>query len=308
MRGLKNLWGRSVLVCGCGRSGTSITSSLIASYRDFEYSFDPPVVHWILSLSKGLDADLAKLLEIYLYREVFRGALSSRYLNSNRLDLSSALRFKSKSEIDWRTKAPLDQSLSDEKENRHRLCVKVTDAAFKLPFIKHFLPGIAIVGVVRNPLDTVSSILDKCWFSDTGDEMSVYETIPFRLEPSGLKIPLWLSDDDLDLWIGATEEERAVIYYLRSNFSLLAHLKSAVIINYDWFVENAYKCSNLLQDFLKVRQGDYTDQILQSVRPARDKKDAHDLILANVRESLQDELLKARAKIATIEINLPQQR
>jgi hypothetical protein len=295
---------RSIWLCGCGRSGTSILSSLLASHQDVEYSFDPPIVHWLLSLSKQMEVvALEKVLKVYLYREVFRGALGGRYLNFNHTDLSSAYKFKSNEELCFRKDNSLMSWLDKDKESLFRLCIKVTDATFYLSTLREILPGISFIGTVRNPEDTIRSVYLKKWFArERVSSIVEYETLPFKVSPDSGPIPYWLHEEDVDLWLGANDWERAAIYCLRANTSLLDNSSWVSIINYDWFVRNAQELSIDLQSRFKLIGTSFTNEILDSISPRHsNSNEKHEM---NIRSSLLTEVntLKQRIACLTAEI------
>lgn len=301
MLSIKNLWKKSILVCGCGRSGTSIMSKLIASHENVEYSFDSPLLHWLFSLiSNDKTSSLSKLLEIYLYREVFKGSLNARYLNFNLNDQSNVFSLKDKKEILIRQRIKIDNKILIDKMRHHSLCLKITDATFKLKILSSILKGVSIVGIVRNPYDTIQSINKQKWFSSfKKDPMHLYDTLPFKLYKKNKLIPFWLKKRDLKLWLSANDVEKAAIYYLRSNSALLEYKSNIHIVNYDNFINTPSVYAEKISHILNLRPSKFTKQIINSIKlRSYNKKD----LPKNIRSSLVKDISKLYSSIDKIDI------
>lgn len=268
---IDRLWQRSIWVCGAGRSGTSILSSLVASHLNVEYSFDPPVVHWLLALQDRIDIDaFDQLLQIYLYRDVFRGALSGRQLNFNRNDISFARKFKTDAELDHRLSNILDEWMIPAEEELFSLCIKVTDATFRLDSLQRSFPTMSFLGIVRNPYDAVNSIHKKKWFARGRSNSHIkYETLPFHYDPVLGAIPCWLAEEDIEFWLDANDWERASFYYIRATHALLEKSDNVSIVNYDWFVNHPVELELQLQDSYGLIETSFTQKILESIKPKR---------------------------------------
>ncbi len=258
---------RSIWVCGCGRSGTSIFSSLLASHKEMEYAFDPPILHWIFGFYDRLDDDIfSQLIKIYIYREVFRNALAGRNLNMNVTDQSFVLNFKDLDEINFRKERSLYSWLNYEAEKKYRVCIKLTDTTFLLEVMNRLFPELSCIGIVRNPFSVVSSVHKKGWFDRDNIAFSLgSETLPIKIDRDIGAIPFWLEERDYARWMNGNVWERSALYCLRATNALLKHRDAVSIVNYDWFVKQPEQCIAKLQEHFRIQATDKTDQLLKKV-------------------------------------------
>lgn len=302
-----SLIARSIWVCGCGRSGTSILSSLISSHKNIELSFDPPIVHWLLGLAQQFDVGvLSKILQIYIYREIFRGALGARNLNFNASDQSVVYKFKTTEELKFRRTRALSEWLDENQEANYRVCIKVTDATFRLPKLIESLQGMAFIGLVRDPVDVVRSVYLKRWFARDRESTSIEsETLPLYLHPMAGPVPLWLREEDFDVWASASDWERAALYCINASNALLSCRDQVSLINYDWFVRNPRYCASELQKHYQMQPTVFTDRVLNSISPRRARDE--NSFLKFLRKPTIEALEELACSISNISLELSKQ-
>ena len=93
----------AVLISGSARSGTTILSKILHSFKNVELVYEPPVLFSLFALLPEIEEKQWRLLyETYLYEEFFINALSGRSVNCNRKDDSSIFLVKDKEELDKR--------------------------------------------------------------------------------------------------------------------------------------------------------------------------------------------------------------
>lgn len=306
MKSIGSLWRKSILICGCGRSGTTVFSSLIASFSRVEYCFDPPVVHWILALINDDNATaLSKVLQVYLYKEAFQGALSARSLNMNEADQSWAGKFKSSHETSARQSRRWGGSLAEEAMGSHRLCIKVTDAVFKIRQIKEALPNIAIAGIVRNPIETILSVERQHWFHrQHSTDLDFFQTLPRDDKSSTGFSPLWVSSEDRDLWLSASDLEKAAIYYLRATNAALKNRDTITLVGYDHLVTQPDMVAQELADMLDLEPNEFTKKFIASIKRP-DKRPPTALKNLNIRNSLRKQIEAVAIEVGQIKFLRP---
>ena len=97
---ISRLVGRSVVVTGTTRSGTTMMGSLIHSMRGMEYAFEPPLLVSLLPLIDQVDEGVWRLLfETYLFEDFLMEAITGRRLNLNRHDDSCVLVAKAEEDV-----------------------------------------------------------------------------------------------------------------------------------------------------------------------------------------------------------------
>jgi len=259
---------QSILICGCGRSGTSIMGTLIASHKNVEYCFDPPLIHKLIYLTNNIAPQIwRELLETSLYSDYFIGQIAGRNLNFNKYDLSYILNYKEENEINERLSNKAKRSEIEKKAQGHTLCFKVTDALLQIKFFKSLYPDINIIVMFRNAYDTIYSIVNQRWFSDeTISKINIDKTQPMKIY-KGIHVPLWVKEEEKDIWIASNEIERAAMYYIALNSILLKNMDLAITINYDLFIKNPFEAAKELGKILNIEQGQKTENIIKSIKP-----------------------------------------
>lgn len=259
-----------IFICGCGRSGTSIMGSLIASHKNVQYCYDPPLLHRLIYFTRNLNSEgWQELFESYLYTDVFMGAIAGRNLNFNRYDQSYVLHYKSKEEIESRLDRVARRAELADEAKKHTLCVKVTDALLQIKYIKTLYPGMRFIVMCRNANDTITSIVKQGWFSDKSISNTLADNaLPMRIY-QGVNVALWVEDEEVDFWVAATEIERATMYYVKLNSILLENMRLAIVVNYDKFVKCPQYVAKMLRKVLKLEEGEKTKDIIETITDNR---------------------------------------
>jgi len=289
---------KSILVCGCGRSGTSIMGRFIASHKNVEYCFDPPLIHRIVYLTDKMEiADWREVFETYLYMDIFTNQCAGRNLNFNRNDISYVYNFKDEDEVVARCGILAKRSEIPRIFQNHVLCFKVTDALLIIDFLKKLYPSMKILIMCRNVNDTVASLVEQKWFSDEVLAVKCEDRVlPMRKE-GRLSVPLWLKSQDVDSWIQSNETERATMYYIALNSRVLESKNSAIVVNYDHMVADPTKVCARMGCVLDLETGAKTESIVSHIRATpRDNRD----ILLKCRTDLRVKALQISEALKSI--------
>ena len=216
---------------GPGRSGTSFFSKWVASHENHELLFDPPVLHRLLALYGKIDNEIiADLINLYIYRDGLEAKTIGRSINMRESDLSYVLSYKTPDAIDEKFEVTDFSTFS--------ICVKVTDAVFKIAELANKFPDFKYLLVVRHPDDVICSIRQKGWFSTRGfTESCAVSTLVWK-SYNGICIPHWLPSSKYDEWLDISDTDRAALYYTSALKSALDHKKLFKIINYSSFNDN----------------------------------------------------------------------
>lgn len=276
---------RGIFICGCGRSGTSLMSRLIATHERVELCFEPPLIHRLIYFSKMLKPESwGELFEAYIFTDAFMGAVAGRNLNFNRHDQSYVLALKSKEEVEARLSRVARRADLAEEAAKRTLCVKVTDALLQIRTIKSLYPGMRFVVMCRNANDTIASVVGQGWFSDRSiSDTAADNTLPMRIH-RGLNVPLWVEDEEVDSWLSATEVERATLYYIKLNSMLLENMHLAVVVHYDKFVKRPQQVAGTLREVLALESSERTKDLIETITDER----THEYALRGVKSELRD--------------------
>jgi hypothetical protein len=277
---------QSILVCGTGRSGTSITGKIVASFHNIEYTYEPPMLFSILPLVEKIsEEEWSLLFETFLYEEFFLNHLAGRNMNFNSYDESSVLKVKSLEELENRKKKSFGKTELVKLASSHRIAFKVPEAAAYIDKIKKHYPDLSVILVYRNLSDTVNSLLQKKWF--TNESLETGDIVWPNRHLENTYVPFWVKEVDISLWLGLTELNRCVYYFIRMYEHFVSNLSNVFLVNYDEMVVSPNSIVQGMADNLGCKFGIYTDEILKTIKRTDSYKET--LILDNIDSNLLEQ-------------------
>jgi len=254
---------RSVCITGVGRSGTTILGTLIYSLDQVEYHFEPPSLVYLLHCVEEIDPDTFRYIFAHIvYSEILGRSLAGRNLNFNSHDWSYVFKAKTLPEVRHRFQNTMAAS------DFHNTCGRFTPA-FKIPDIirqagvlGHRIPGIRRVAMIRNPRDTIASMVQRHWYSDPisfatsgAIKRSGEQLVPYGLKPE-------IADD----WIRMTHADRASAIYVNEYEDLLENA-DFIIVDYDRLLKSPEGTLRALCHRLELSFGPNTARLLKEVSP-----------------------------------------
>lgn len=254
----------AVLVSGGGRSGTTMLGKLIHSFRDVEYVFEPPMMIALFALLDMLPESTWRFMyEAYLGEEFLANALAGRSINTNRRDDSSIWAVKSEQEIERRLGRSWGKLDVMQEAARSVLAYKIPNIVPMLGQFHLRYPDTRLVVIKRGAVETIQSLIQKGWFQEHG--VANHVSWPFR-EYEGVRVPYWVSAGDEELWCSLGEIDRCAYYYLRMSDAppegdKVLHLRYASLV-----IQPA-KTAQQLADWLGLRFGEKTPEVLKTMRP-----------------------------------------
>ncbi len=301
----ESILGNMLLIGGCGRSGTSILGSLVASCKYIEYFYDPAFFHKCMYKLQELNEHTQKYIwNAYLYDELFINNLSGRCINFKPKEITYVYNTKSKKEVDERIKNSLGRNEILHLSKKHKIAIKVTDSVFTFASLNSLYKNLKGLFIFRQPNDVISSLVKKGWFSNQSlNTNSPEPLIDFKII-ANLRVPRWVAETDYDFWIDSDEINRCAYYYYRSNSELLK-LKSSPhhieIINYESLVRNPRQTAVCISDFFRLKPSKKTDDIITSIKP---QKNSNENYILNVELNLQKEIIDLHMKLAKKEFQI----
>ena len=274
--------GNAILITGAARTGTSLIGQVIHSCQGVEYAYEPA---GLLSLYAKMPDFLARpqlvalwksLYAGYLFRDFLMPTLAGRRLNFREGDESYIHYCKSVSEIGGRLMSSGRDLDVYPRALQSTLAYKLPDI---LPFLgqfHHFYPKTRLVVLLRNPGDTIASLVQKGWFSDA-TLAQAWANWPSREEG----VPFWVPLGEESSWRDAREVGRAVLYFTWQYLALMTDLRpnDLILVDYDYLVEDPpHEIMPLLQR-LGLNPGPKTEGLIQAIRPRAQPK-AEDPIMA----------------------------
>jgi hypothetical protein len=227
---------RAVIVCGSGRSGTSILSVLLASFAEAELCYEPTVLTALLAAEDRVDSSTFRLLwTSYVFPVVVLDSLAGRGLNLQRHDESSSFRTLDKLEIDVRLSRGWGLTDLLPRAARSVAVVKMPDVVGQVGRIRSEFPGTRLVVTGREPVRTLTSLITRNWFADLAGAPPATTSPVFIAD--GTRVPFWVEDASVDDFLSATPEDRAAMYYTWVTERSAEQAPNAVFADYQDLVE-----------------------------------------------------------------------
>lgn len=251
--GVSEVVGNSILVTGVARSGTTMISTLIHSCVGVELAYEPPLLFSLFSLINTMPpAEWKLLFETYLFEDYLMNALAGRNFNYRTYDESYTGKVKSMQEIATRLLADGSDVEIRTKALKARIGFKLPDILYSLREFLHHYPNVKIVVVIRNPADTIASLLAKGWYSGQG-------MLPWSID---------------NRWLDTPELQRCESHYLQYNifppwcdtdkWRVLDHI---ILVDYDQCLINPQATAERIFTTLNLNPGPKTDEIIGNIEP-----------------------------------------
>lgn len=285
---VKNKVGQSIFITGSARSGTTILGKIIHSMKHVEYTFEPPALIPLFARINKLDDQNWRLFfEAYLYEDFFVNALAGRNLNFNTNDDSCIYNVKSKQEIEERLTLAMRKHDVQSMEEKGIITFKLPNMVPFLAQFDQYYPEIKKIILVRNPVDTINSLLRKEWYNiDVLNKQNRTWPVIFY---NNQNIPFWVDEEDYGLWLDLDEINRCAYCYLKMSEARDIH--NAYIIKYDELIESPSATINRLAKDLNLEFGELTRELINGIKKSDIMRD--DKILEKLVPELHDQILKS---------------
>ena len=278
----------AILLSGCARSGTTILGKILHSFKNVEYSYEPPLFSSLFPLINDLSEKEWKLLyETYLYDEFLMESISGRNLNFNKFDDSFIGDVKSKQEIKKRMSESVRKIKAEKIAKKSNIAYKIPNIIPFIPKIIKYYPKTRVVITVRQAPAVIKSLLKKNWFSDKAlkDDNTVSPTRAYK----STIVPAWVNPKDDSKWNAMDELHRCAYYYIEMN-KTMQKISNYYEITYTNLLENPRKVTTDLAKNLKLLFGSKTQSLIKSVD--QEKKEPDNSILGGLDAKTKQQVLK----------------
>ncbi|MEQ8573489.1 sulfotransferase [Fulvivirga sp.] len=275
----------SIFISGSARSGTTIIGKIIHSMSNVEYVFEPPTLVPLFAQINTLDQSSWKLLfESYLYEDFYVNALAGRNLNFNRNDDSCIYNVKTDKEIHSRLDAGIRKHDIKRIEEKGVIAFKLPNMVPFLTTFNELYPDIKKIILVRNPVDTINSLMKKDWYNEKvlKEENRTWPVVEYK----GQNIPFWVSEKDYDHWLGLDELNRCAYCFI--SMSTFSKSENTLTINYDELINNPEKEVLKLSKYLRLEFGPLTKELVGSIKKSKIERD--NSVLDNLLPEFQTQL------------------
>lgn len=274
---------QAVVISGGARNGTTIVGKFVHSLKDVEYFFEPASINSLFPLINELPEDKWKLLyESGLYEEMLINAVTGRNLNCNLEDDSSIYKVKEREDIEQRQAKSFSKAEAKVAAASKTVAYKHPNIVPYLPKLVSYYPGSKVILMRRNPSDAISSIILKQCFND--EDLLGW---PARLYKDK-KIPFWVKESDVELWMELNETDRAGYYYIQM-MQAYADVENKLIIDYEQLVGQPQEVANKLSEFIQADITEKTKEIVSSiyVRNVGGDKNKLDVLSESMRQQVE---------------------
>lgn len=258
--------GKSILITGVARSGTTIMGTLVHSLSGVELLFEPPLLYGLLPLLGKIDPKTWKFLyEVYLFEDFLADSLAGRRVNFNRNDDSGVQKVKSIQEVDARLDSRYRRLDLVREALNHRIAYKMPDILPQVAMLMDYYPDKKIVVMFREPDAVVQSLIDKHWFDWSIRSSSVMQG-PWRVL-GNVDVPFWVPPAHIGTWQASTELQRAYLYWIWQNEALaLLDRSKFCLVDYDEFVLHPVAEFQRVVGFLGATPTSITADLLKTVK------------------------------------------
>ena len=265
---------KTIIIGGSARSGTTIMGKIVNSLETVEYFFEPPMLTSLLLKSDELsDSSLKELLKFYFIDGFLIENLSGRGVNLNKADDSCILHAKTKHEIENRYSKSYKRIELEDALKLSNFCFKLPEIVFFLGVVNRIIPGNRTILMHRGPNDVINSLVKKNWFSDEFLNIDHPSQIYPTKHKNSIKIPYWVNKQDEGFWVESGEINRAAYYYKRISEEIIKLSNSAIIVDYDVFVQNPAMVVNMVTSALELKQTNKTIELIDNVKYQNKERD-----------------------------------
>lgn len=292
---IQNQCENSIFITGSARSGTTIFGKIIHSLENVEYFYEPPILYSLFPLLKSIGENDWKLLfETTLYEQLFIDSLAGRSINTNLNDDSSVYLVKTKEEIESRLNSDKRKKELEIIAKNYTIAYKVHSIMPFVPDLQRFYKNLNITIILRDPVYIINSIIKKEWFNDY-NLINTNENWPNYFH-KGMKVPFWVSEDDIDWFYTMPPQDRSVYYILRM-YEPIPEIKSPYIIHYNELLNNTEKVISKFADKWDLKFGEKSKELIDSVKFPIKERDLN--IISKI-----DTSLKKRLSIISDKLNI----
>jgi hypothetical protein len=257
-----------IVVCGSGRSGTTILGMLIHSMKDIEYFFEPPLLIPLL-LKKdmlGIQA-FRELYEYYFFDQFFLDSIAARNVNMNKNDDSYIYHAKEEEDIKHRLSKSYRFEELIELSHDYKLAYKSPVVIFFLDYLHSIYPNMYSLIIHRNSNDIINSLLKKRWFNEKSLEPMSNVDLFSTSVVNNKKVPFWVDSNDIGFWLESCELDRCAYYSLKILENIYKNRHKAIIVDYDQFILHPKEVSHRICQLLGTNITQKTCKILDGVKP-----------------------------------------
>jgi len=257
----------AIALGGCGRSGTSILGKVLATARQTEYVYDPPMLHHAFFSPTMDDVSLKHMVEVYLYDECLLEQSIGRKVNLREGDMTYIGMMQSNADLNEKWQLAGDRITAENVVRDRRIIFKVTDLWARHDVAFALFPSWSFLYIFRDPAAVIASLHKKSWYSDASLRIGADGTSPmtFHRQVGNMWVPGWVSEDDIDTFLNMKEWDRYGMYYLAANSAI--QQRDVTLVHYADLIHEPKETVGRLFENCNLKMTDMTQKVLDTIAP-----------------------------------------
>lgn len=259
-----------VIISGLSRSGTSILSKIVGSFKDVLTLHEPLILRYLPTLAQNnlMNFKLSShLLKGVLFEDYYLQILQGRRVNFRPADNSYFGNYERLTDVKrrWVRYQRRSDVLKDLNDGKYTFALKISELQSLYPVLKRIFKGVKFIEIVRNGQEVISSSLKRDWYTDDYLNVRMNEWAQFYK----VKIPWYVPKKDLRKfaeWNSATRiayiwrilSEKGARYGKRSSDYLR--------LRYEKLAADPEEITKLCEDFLNLSRTTVTAKHIKAIK------------------------------------------
>jgi hypothetical protein len=259
-----------VIISGLSRSGTSILSKIVGSFKDVLTLHEPLILRYLPTLAQNnlMNFKLSShLLKGVLFEDYYLQILQGRRVNFRPSDNSYFGNYERLTDVKrrWVRYRRRSDVLKDLNDGKYTFALKISELQSLYPVLERIFKGVKFIEIVRNGQEVISSSLKRGWYTDDYLNARMNEWAQFYK----VKIPWYVQKRDLRKfaeWNSATRiayiwrvlSEKGVQYGKRGSDYLR--------LRYEQMAVDPEKTTELCDDFLRLYRTTVTAKHIKAIK------------------------------------------
>ena len=260
-----------IIISGLSRSGTSILSKIVGSFKNVLTLHEPLILRYLPTLAQTnlMNFKLGShLLKGILFEDYYLQILQGRRVNFRPSDNSYFGNYERLTDVRrrWVKYRRLSDVLKDLNEGQYTFALKISELQSLYPVLKRIFKGVKFIEIIRNGEEVISSSLKRDWYTDEYLNRRMNEWTQFYK----VKIPWYVQKKDLEKfseWNSATRiayiwrtlSEKGFQYEKKGDGRYLR-------LRYEKLTANPEKTTELCEDFLDLSRTAITAKHIKDIK------------------------------------------
>ena len=268
------------MISGIFRSGTTIIGKATGSFKNVEYSFEPPLafhLDYLLQNNLIKEKVASDLLQTYFAEDVVFNFHHGRNYNFRERDASYIFNMKPRNEIEarWQKVKGVSDAIKLMRELGSRLVFKVPATYSLIPPLLDNFDGFKVIEVQRNLKSIWNSVMAKGWFMDTTlSEEGDVASWPLMDTPEARNVPYYFKGNvkEWNSWNPETRCMQIINSLVERRLEMQKFIekkfpKNYLVLRYEDLLDSPYEEIKKIADFAGMEFTSKTTEIINTIKP-----------------------------------------